>query len=349
MASLALGVKFNPASAGTADFVYSSAVAGYVGPAATSPAMADGKTYRYRAESADLSQWEFGYGVYTAATQTIARSTIQLSSTGAKVSFTVPPQVGVTAFPADVLLFDDAMALTALQKNQARNNISVRSGVGYSNIFANRPSATSIAVTADHVDLYDSSGNTYGAHGVSFTISAGTVGANGLDGGTLAATTAYNYFVIYNPATDTVAGLLSNVANGNNPAMPSGYIYKRRIGWCVTDGTPGIRLFLQRNASFSINNAPRVIASGGSGLVAFSIAPFVPPTVLKVRGYLNTNNNNAQINDDSGNIVIGLNAAPPNVCFWPWEFVYMGNGMVLFYSCSSSGGSAAITGWEDTL
>ena len=27
----------------------------------------------------------------------------------------------------------------------------------------------------------------------------------------------------------------SNVANGNNPTMPPGYTYKRRIGWCVTD------------------------------------------------------------------------------------------------------------------
>src|SRR5262252_6552427 len=29
----------------------------------------DGGTYRYRAESADLVQWEIGTGVYTAATQ----------------------------------------------------------------------------------------------------------------------------------------------------------------------------------------------------------------------------------------------------------------------------------------
>jgi hypothetical protein len=125
MASLALGVKFNPASAGTADFVYASAVGGYVGPAATSPAMVDGKTYRYRAESADLTQWEFGYGIYTAAAQTLARSTIQLSSTGAKVSFTVPPQVGVTAFPADVLLYDDAMSLTSAEQSQARANLGI--------------------------------------------------------------------------------------------------------------------------------------------------------------------------------------------------------------------------------
>jgi hypothetical protein len=125
MASLALGVKFNPASGGTGDFVYASAVTGYVGPAATSPAMVDGRTYRYRAESADLSQWEWGFGVYTAATQTLARSTITLSSTGAKVSFSAPPMVGIVPFPADILQFDDAMSLTAAQKARAQSNLFI--------------------------------------------------------------------------------------------------------------------------------------------------------------------------------------------------------------------------------
>jgi hypothetical protein len=125
MASLALGVKFNPTLGGTTDWVYASAVTGYVGPAASNPAMVDGKTYRYRAESADLSQWEWGFGIYTASTQTIARTTITLSSTGAKVSFSAPPTVGIVPFPADVLQFDDAMSLTAAQQNQARLNLGI--------------------------------------------------------------------------------------------------------------------------------------------------------------------------------------------------------------------------------
>src|SRR5207244_6249135 len=176
------------------------------------------------------------------ATQSLARSTIVLSSTGAKVAFTAPPQVGVTAFPADVLQFDDAMSLTPSQKNQARNNISIRSGVGYSNIVATRPSGTVLNISADHVDLYDASGNVYGAHGlVNLQINAAMVGANGLDAGALVANTGYNYFVIYNPTTDVIATLMSNVSNGNSPAMPSGYAYKRRLGWVVTDGAPSIR------------------------------------------------------------------------------------------------------------
>jgi hypothetical protein len=130
MASLALGVKFNPTLGGTTDWVYSSAVTGYVGPAASNPAMVDGKTYRYRAESADLSQWEWGFGAYTASTQTIARTTITLSSTGSKVSFSAPPMVGVIPFPADILQFDDAMSLTATQQLQGRANIGISTEIG---------------------------------------------------------------------------------------------------------------------------------------------------------------------------------------------------------------------------
>jgi hypothetical protein len=129
MASLALGVKFNPTLGGTTDWVYSSAVTGYVGPAASNPAMVDGRTYRYRAESADLSQWEWGSGTYTASTQTLARTTITLSSTGSKVSFSAPPTVGIVPFPADILQFDDAMSLTTTQKTQARANIGVPAAV----------------------------------------------------------------------------------------------------------------------------------------------------------------------------------------------------------------------------
>jgi hypothetical protein len=130
MASLALGVKFNPTLGGTTDWVYASAVTGYVGPAASNPAMVDGKTYRYRAENADLSQWEWGFGAYTASSQTIARSTITLSSTGSKVSFSAPPTVGIVPFPADILQFDDAMSLTAAQQLQGRANLGMSTQIG---------------------------------------------------------------------------------------------------------------------------------------------------------------------------------------------------------------------------
>jgi len=52
-------------------------------------------------------------------------------------------------------------------------------------------------------------------------------GANGLDTGAAAANTWYYLFLIYNPTTDTVAGLLST--SQSSPTMPLGYTKKRWI------------------------------------------------------------------------------------------------------------------------
>jgi len=124
MASLALGVRFNPVSNGTADFVYSSVVTGYRDPVA---GLTNSKTYRYRAESADLSEWEFGTGIWSSTTNTLSRNTVSFSSTGSKVSFTNPPQVAITIAPDDMLSFDDTMSLTTTQQAQARSNIGAAS------------------------------------------------------------------------------------------------------------------------------------------------------------------------------------------------------------------------------
>lgn len=120
MAQQALGVRFTAASAGTGSFVNSSTVTGYAGTST----LVDGATYRYRAESLDLSQWEWGTGVWTAATSTLARTTIALSSAGSSaVSFAAQPQVAIVIFPSDVLQFDIAMSLTSTQKDNASTNL----------------------------------------------------------------------------------------------------------------------------------------------------------------------------------------------------------------------------------
>jgi hypothetical protein len=99
--ALADVVRFTAVSSGTGDFVVSAAVTGYQTPASANAV--DGKTYRYRAESADLSQWEVGYGVYTVSSTTIARTTVLFNSSGttSKINFTVAPQVGFVALAED--------------------------------------------------------------------------------------------------------------------------------------------------------------------------------------------------------------------------------------------------------
>src|SRR5439155_4311770 len=91
---------------------------------------------------------------------------------------------------------------------------------------------TKIDVTADAVTVETTAGVAYRLNSVSVTIDAGTTGANALDTGAIAASTWYSVWAIYNPATDTVAGLVSTSVT--SPTMPSGYTAKARLGWFRT-------------------------------------------------------------------------------------------------------------------
>jgi hypothetical protein len=87
-------VLFNPTAGGTTDWTVSSAVTGFLTPA--SAGAVNGTTYRYRAQSIDLTQWEYGEGAYNTTGPVLARTTIrQSSNANAKVTFTVAPQVAL--------------------------------------------------------------------------------------------------------------------------------------------------------------------------------------------------------------------------------------------------------------
>lgn len=120
--ALANVVKFTPASSGTGDFVYSSTAVGFRTPVGN---LTDGSTYSYRAESADLSEWEIGTGAWTSASSTLARTTVVASSTGSKVSFTAAPSVGIVALAADILQPGNNLSDVG-SASSARTNLRVR-------------------------------------------------------------------------------------------------------------------------------------------------------------------------------------------------------------------------------
>lgn len=93
-------VWFNPVSAGSGDFVVSSAVAGYRTPAGAS--VPNGSTIHYSARTA--TEFENGEGIYTSGTTTLTRATIFASSNAnAKVTFGSVPTVAITPLAEDVI------------------------------------------------------------------------------------------------------------------------------------------------------------------------------------------------------------------------------------------------------
>jgi hypothetical protein len=79
--------RFNPTAGGTTDWTYSSAVTGY--QSLTAAGAVNGATYSYRAESADLTQWEVGTGAYNSGTGVLTRAAVLFNSSGttSKINF----------------------------------------------------------------------------------------------------------------------------------------------------------------------------------------------------------------------------------------------------------------------
>lgn len=224
MASVANIVRFLPASGSTGDFVYSSGVTGYRTPV-SSPALTDGATYRYRAESADLSEWEIGEGTWTTATTTLARTTIIHSSTGAKVNFTVAPNVAIVAL-ADQFVNPAGDTMTGSLVVPNASGIKIKDTdashtlglVGGSNLTADR---TLTLTTGDANRTLTLTGDS--SIGGTAYVSGGTDVAVA-DGGTGASTLAANAVLLGNgtSALQTVAPSTSgNVLTSNGTTWTS--------------------------------------------------------------------------------------------------------------------------------
>ena len=139
-------------------------------------------------------------------------------------------------------------------------------------------SNTAVTVTASQIAIGSTTG-TYTPSAISLTLGTGTSGANGLDTGTIAASTWYAVWAIYNGTT--VAGLLSLSATA--PTMPSGYTHKGRIGWVRTDGSSNLLRTIQydKQAQYitSASGYP-LMASGSTSSTwsAISTANYAPST-----------------------------------------------------------------------
>ncbi len=118
---------FIPASTGTGDFVVSTVVTGYQTPA--SAGAINAVVYSYRAESSDRTQWEIGYGAYTVASTTLARTTVTANNLGttAKISFSAAPNVFITAATADIvnaaLLQSGTLPVARINGGTANQNV----------------------------------------------------------------------------------------------------------------------------------------------------------------------------------------------------------------------------------
>lgn len=123
--------RFIASAGGTTDWTYSSTVSPYISP--TDAGAVNGRIYKVRAESADLTQWEVSEGAYSSAgVGSFARATVlynsagtgtKQSGAGTKINFTSAPQVWVVASKFDLLSIEEDNAFADAQQAQARKNL----------------------------------------------------------------------------------------------------------------------------------------------------------------------------------------------------------------------------------
>lgn len=209
--------------------------------------------------------------------------------------------------------------------------------------------SASVAVSADELVLEDVSNNYVTLRALSLTISSAGAGASGLDTGTLAATTWYSVWAIWNGTT--AAGLLSLSATA--PTMPSGYTHKARVGWIRTDGTANKYPigFNQKGRTAQLMVGQTLASGVVSGTVAVSVSAFVPSTASRISltysaPAVATANGGVGPNASFMYFTFGLGGGAYYGSTVPVNFLLEGPNV---YYQSNSSSVLALAGWEDNL
>jgi len=274
------------------------------------------------------------------------------------------------AFEVDGFTTATTRTVTVPNKDGTMAMTSDLSGVGgsFSNLVimnnAGTPN-TQVDVTASEAVMSDNSGKAIRATSVSLTINCATTGANGLDTGSLGASTWYYVFLI-SDGTNT-RGLMS--LSSTAPTMPESYTYKKRIGAMRTNGSSILVSTIQngvRTQYRSLSSSAVLMASGSTGnptsgptLTAVAIGGFVPPTAATLFGMASSQNTVGSVVVGANNAfgVAGLTTNPPPLTIGQASgapsqgatFSLNLESTNIYWASNSSSAGIMCIGWQDNL
>lgn len=278
-----------------------------------------------------------------------------------------------------VIVLDGSAKLPAVDGSQLTGITAGTSSIlgAFRNLQASATGlSANVTVTVDEIVVENSSNAYTTLRSVSLTIAGTTTGANALDTGTIATSTWYSVWIIYNGTT--VAGLLSTSAT--SPTLPSGYTHKARIGWIRTDGTAnkhplafkqyGRRVKYVVTAGSNVTGLPQM----SSGLIgnpvtptwsAVSVSSFVPSSAASISILAYTSGSGAYGIVAPNNSYGGFNGSSVNSATNPPPLIATSSAGSIYgapnselalestniYAASSGGGGMYIhcSGWEDNL
>ncbi len=237
----------------------------------------------------------------------------------------------------------------------------------FKNLKSSAPgTSANISVSADEIVVKSAADAYKTLRSVSLTIAGTSVGANGLDAGSLDINTWYSLWLIWNGTT--AAGLLS--LSSTAPTLPSGYTHKARVGWIRTDssGSKFPLSFKQygRRVQYVVAAATNVAAlpTMASGVVgnpstpawsAVAVGAFVPVTASEIILAVFAQGNAALApNNAYGGISTATNAPP-----WEWvppatqskaEIVrFLLESQNIYAATSDANARVNCFGWEDNI
>lgn len=135
---------------------------------------------------------------------------------------------------------------------------------------------------------------------------------NGLDTGTEASDTWYYIYLIWNPNTAEVAGLLS--ASATAPTLPAGFTKKRLVGAVRNEGASNFIPFSQIGANVAQNYYLLYSAVPGAGWVPINVSNYAPPTSRRAAISFGVSNNGAADSRLQGGPGTGTPAVYQHIC-----------------------------------
>jgi hypothetical protein len=227
-------------------------------------------------------------------------------------------------------------------------------------------SNTSASITADQAILWNATNQPITITGINLTLNTGVIGVNGIDTGTLAASTWYNLFVIYNPTTTTTSCLMS--LSDISPTLPSGYTYFARAGSVREDSSEHLMRTLQMGNKVQYIVTPGTntaaipsMASGISGNIntptwsAVNTTPFVPPLATVIRIILNSPiggtamlapNNNYGAYNAANTFLVNSNSVGAFANSYADMLLESTN---IYYASDGSAAYILCSGWEENI
>lgn len=311
-------------------------------------------------------------GLLTVTNPSIAASGVTNTPSGTIVSTTVQAAINELRLGSSSQTFSVATATaTAHAMSQGAGDARYQnSTVGqFRNLAASANGVSAnVSVSVDEI-VVESAANLYQTlRAVALTIAGTSVGANGIDAGTIAASTWYSLWVIWNGTT--TAGLMSLSATA--PTLPTGYTHKARVGWISTDGTAnkyplsfkqfGRKVQYVVAAGSNVGALP-IMASGLIGsastptYVAVSTTSYVPASAseISVAATVVGGDVLAAPNGAYGNYSSVTNAPPIHAAYIAASFPSSAQGKMMLESAniymasSNATCELACIGWEDNL